>query len=65
MKNRYIQQFEDAQLKDKTMPAFKAGDTLRLGITIKEGEKTQLSILKACALRLEAMAWIRLFACVK
>lgn len=41
MKNRYIQQFEDAQLKDKTMPAFKAGDTLRLGITIKEGEKTR------------------------
>ncbi|MFA4813960.1 50S ribosomal protein L19, partial [Helicobacter pylori] len=24
MKNRYIQQFEDAQLKDKTMLAFKA-----------------------------------------
>ncbi len=41
MKNRYIQQFEYAQLKDKAMPAFKAGDTLRLGITIKEGEKTR------------------------
>ncbi len=44
MKNRYIQQFEDAQLKDKTMPAFKAGDTLRLGITIKEGEKNTNSV---------------------
>ncbi|BCZ17777.1 50S ribosomal protein L19 (rpl19) RplS [Helicobacter sp. NHP19-003] len=38
MKNRYLQSFEDAQIKAQP-PRFKAGDTLRLGIRIQEGDK--------------------------
>ena len=42
MKNRYIAAFEQAQLAGKEVPEFKAGDTLRLGVRIKEGDKTRV-----------------------
>lgn len=46
MKNRYIENFErlqiEAQTKNKTIPDFKAGDTLRLGIKITEGDKSRI-----------------------
>ena len=42
MKNRYIAAFEQAQMEGKEVPQFKAGDTLRLGVRIKEGDKTRV-----------------------
>lgn len=42
MQNRYIEMFEQSQIKDKTIPNFKAGDTIKIGITIKEGDKTRI-----------------------
>ncbi|KGI57380.1 50S ribosomal protein L19 [Campylobacter sp. MIT 97-5078] len=42
MKNKYIQQFEDAQIKEKKVPDFRAGDTLKLAIRIKEGDKSRI-----------------------
>jgi large subunit ribosomal protein L19 len=42
MKNRYIQSFEDAQISKTEIPDFKAGDTLRLGVEIKEGDKVRV-----------------------
>lgn len=42
MKNRYIASFEAAQISSKEVPAFRAGDTLRLGVEIKEGEKKRV-----------------------
>ncbi len=42
MKNRYIESFEAAQLESKEIPQFRAGDTVRLGVEIKEGEKTRV-----------------------
>lgn len=42
MKNRIIESFEAAQLASKSVPSFKAGDTLRLGVEIKEGNKTRV-----------------------
>ena len=42
MKNRYIASFEAAQIAEKQIPQFKAGDTLRLGVEIKEGEKKRI-----------------------
>ncbi|RAX58449.1 50S ribosomal protein L19 [Helicobacter monodelphidis] len=42
MKNRYIADFEKAQIGSKEIPQFKAGDTLRLGIHIKEGDKSRV-----------------------
>lgn len=42
MKNRYIASFEAAQIADKEIPQFRAGDTVRLGIEIKEGDKKRV-----------------------
>ena len=42
MKNRYIESFEKSQIKDKQVPTFKAGDTIKLGIKIQEGEKSRI-----------------------
>jgi len=42
MKNRYIASFEAAQIENKEIPQFRAGDTLRLGVEIKEGNKTRV-----------------------
>ncbi len=42
MKNRYIASFEAAQIQSKELPQFKAGDTLKLGVEIKEGEKKRV-----------------------
>ena len=42
MKNRYIASFEAAQIAEKQIPQFKSGDTLRLGVEIKEGEKKRI-----------------------
>ena len=42
MKNRYIASFEAAQMEGKEIPQFRAGDTLRLGVEIKEGNKKRV-----------------------
>ena len=42
MKNKYIAHFEKQQLADKVVPTFRAGDTVRLSIEIKEGNKTRV-----------------------
>ncbi|WP_286336318.1 50S ribosomal protein L19 [Hydrogenimonas cancrithermarum] len=42
MKNRYIESFEQAQMASKNIPAFRAGDTVRVAVNIKEGEKTRV-----------------------
>jgi len=42
MRNKYIENFEKAQIAEKNVPDFRAGDTLRLAVTIKEGDKTRI-----------------------
>ncbi|MBE2983966.1 50S ribosomal protein L19 [Campylobacter sp. RM9344] len=42
MRNKYIEAFENAQIASKTVPEFRAGDTLRVAIRIKEGDKTRV-----------------------
>ncbi len=42
MKNKYIENFEKAQMAGKKVPEFRAGDTLRLAVSITEGEKTRI-----------------------
>lgn len=42
MRNKYIESFEQAQLESKAVPAFRAGDTVRVAVNIKEGEKTRV-----------------------
>ena len=42
MRNKYIQAFEDTQIASKSVPDFRAGDTLRVAIRIHEGDKTRV-----------------------
>ncbi len=42
MRNKYIESFEKAQLEAKTIPEFRAGDTLRVAVRIKEGTKERV-----------------------
>ena len=42
MRNKYIDAFETAQTASKTIPEFRAGDTLRRAIRIHEGDKTRI-----------------------
>lgn len=42
MKNRYIEHFEKSQIESKNVPDFKAGDTVRVSVEIKEGNKTRI-----------------------
>ncbi len=42
MRNRYIEHFEKAQIEGKEVPQFKAGDTIRVAVEIKEGDKTRI-----------------------
>ena len=42
MRNKYIENFEKAQVSEKNIPDFRAGDTVRLAVTIKEGEKSRI-----------------------
>ncbi len=42
MRNRYIEHFENEQIKAKKVPPFKAGDTVRVAVEIKEGDKTRI-----------------------
>ncbi|WP_298086708.1 50S ribosomal protein L19 [uncultured Campylobacter sp.] len=42
MRNKYIEAFEQTQIAQKSVPDFRAGDTLRISIRIKEGDKTRI-----------------------
>ena len=42
MRNKYIEAFESKQAEGKNTPDFRAGDTLRVAVTIKEGDKTRV-----------------------
>lgn len=42
MRNKYIESFENAQIAGKQVPEFRAGDTLRVALRIKEGDKSRV-----------------------
>ncbi len=42
MRNKYIDAFEAKQIEGKNIPDFRAGDTLRVAVIIKEGDKTRV-----------------------
>lgn len=42
MRNKYIENFEKSQIAEKNIPDFRAGDTVRLAVKIKEGDKTRV-----------------------
>jgi large subunit ribosomal protein L19 len=42
MRNKYIESFEQSQLENKSVPEFRAGDTVRVAVNIKEGDKSRV-----------------------
>ncbi len=42
MRNKYIESFEKAQIESKEIPDFRAGDTVRVAVRIKEGNKERV-----------------------
>ena len=42
MRNRYIESFEKARIESKNIPDFRSGDTLRVAVLIKEGDKQRV-----------------------
>ncbi|MGP1484981.1 MAG: 50S ribosomal protein L19 [Campylobacter sp.] len=42
MRNKYIDAFERDQIAQKSVPEFRAGDTLRIAVRIQEGDKTRI-----------------------
>ncbi len=42
MRNKYIEHFEKSQIEAKQVPDFRAGDTVRVAVEIKEGDKTRI-----------------------
>lgn len=42
MKNKYLESFEQAQIASKSIPAFRAGDSLKVAVKIKEGDKSRI-----------------------
>jgi len=42
MRNKYIEAFEAKQLEGKEAPEFRPGDTVRVAVEIKEGEKRRI-----------------------
>jgi large subunit ribosomal protein L19 len=42
MRNKYIDAFEAKQAEGKNIPDFRAGDTIVVAVTIKEGDKSRV-----------------------
>jgi large subunit ribosomal protein L19 len=61
MRNRYIESFEKAQMGEKTIPQFKAGDSLRLGIRIKEGDKSRVQTFEGVCIAVRGTGTGRTF----
>jgi len=61
MRNRYIEAFEKAQIGQKVVPEFRAGDTLKLGVEIKEGSKTRIQNFEGVVIALRGSGTSRTF----
>ena len=61
MQNRYIESFEKAQIGDKVIPQMRAGDTVRLGVEIKEGEKKRVQTYEGLVIALRGHGVSRTF----
>jgi len=61
MRNKYIESFEQAQLENKNIPTFRAGDTVRVAVRIKEGEKTRVQNFEGLCIAIRGQGTGRTF----
>ena len=61
MRNKYIESFEKAQLENKNIPEFRAGDTVRVAVRIKEGDKTRVQNFEGLCIAIRGQGTGRTF----
>ena len=61
MRNRYIDAFEASQIAEKNIPEFRAGDTVRVAVEIKEGDKTRIQNFEGVCISLRGTGTGRTF----
>ena len=61
MRNKYIESFEKAQLEGKSVPDFRAGDTVRVAVRIKEGDKTRVQNFEGLCIAIRGQGTGRTF----
>ena len=61
MRNKYIDSFEQAQVEGKNIPDFRAGDTLRVSVRIKEGEKERIQDFEGLCIAIRGQGTGRTF----
>ena len=61
MRNRYIDAFEASQIAEKNIPEFRAGDTVRVAVEIKEGDKTRIQNFEGVCIALRGTGTGRTF----
>ena len=65
MRNRYIDAFEASQIAEKNIPEFRAGDTVRVAVEIKEGDKTRIQNFEGVCISLRGTGTGRTFTVTK
>jgi large subunit ribosomal protein L19 len=61
MKNKYIESFEKAQMESRNIPEFRAGDTVRVAVRIKEGNKERVQNFEGVCISLRGEGTGRTF----
>jgi large subunit ribosomal protein L19 len=61
MRNKFVERFEQAQLEGKSIPDFRAGDTLRVAVTIKEGNKQRVQNFEGLCIAIRGQGTGRTF----
>jgi len=61
VRNKYIENFEKAQLEAKNIPDFRAGDTVRVAVRIKEGTKERVQNFEGVCIALRGEGTGRTF----
>ena len=61
MRNKYIESFEQAQIENRNVPEFRAGDTVRVAVNIKEGNKTRVQNFEGLCIAIRGQGTGRTF----
>ena len=54
--NTLIKSIEQSQLSDKNIPDFRAGDTVRVSVKVKEGSRERLQAFEGVVIAKESQA---------
>ncbi|MCB4743702.1 MAG: 50S ribosomal protein L19 [Sulfurovum sp.] len=61
MRNKYIENFEKIQTESKNIPDFRAGDTVKVAVRIKEGDKTRVQNFEGLCIAIRGQGTGRTF----